>query len=295
MIKQRIQEQKKEFSLSFLCPEHEDLLKEPCTVDRYHLTVIDDTDRYRLDVIDLKYGFVKVEAENNFQLMIYALAIIDELGPFFNITDVVLHIVQPRYCKGNEDVWYIELSELEEWRDKVLKPAAKDAIEGGGNFDTGVHCKYCKILGKCAEIGKRMLNTNEVQHDPRTITSDALSKILDLLPVFRKWCDAVEMESLNRVKNGNKIPGYKLVQGRRSRCIDPDKMEDLRETLTMCYDEVDFLKPREIKCMGDIEKLIGPKEMEKYTKLRDSSPVLVPESDKRKEIRTAASDFADYE
>jgi hypothetical protein len=51
----------------------------------------------RLHVIDLKYGRgVRVDAERNPQLILYALAALDTLDPLGEVTDVMLTIHQPR-------------------------------------------------------------------------------------------------------------------------------------------------------------------------------------------------------
>lgn len=75
------------------------------------LVIRDDT----LHVIDLKYGAgVKVEAKENVQLCMYALAALEELDPdgmLYAVSKVELHIVQPRM--ENIDVWQISREALE--------------------------------------------------------------------------------------------------------------------------------------------------------------------------------------
>jgi hypothetical protein len=49
------------------------------------------------------------------------------------------------------------------------------------------------------------------------ITDEQMVKILQKAKTIKKYIEAVEKEALDRLKNGEKIPGLKLVAGRSSR------------------------------------------------------------------------------
>lgn len=86
-----------------------------------------------LHIIDLKYGQgVMVEAEHNPQLMLYALGALNAFGSLYDITEVAVTIYQPR--RSNISTWSVSVAELEAWAEaeKVVKPRAALAAEGGG-------------------------------------------------------------------------------------------------------------------------------------------------------------------
>lgn len=86
-----------------------------------------------LHIIDPKYDQgVMVEAEQNPQLMLYALGAVNAFGSAYDITDVAVTIYQPRH--SNVSTWTVSVAELEAWAENVVKPHAVLAAAGGGEF-----------------------------------------------------------------------------------------------------------------------------------------------------------------
>ena len=82
-----------------------------------------------LHIIDFKYGVgILVEAENNPQMMCYALGALDIYDGIYDIEEVRMTIFQPR--RGNISSWDISKADLLAWAENVLKPAAELAIKG---------------------------------------------------------------------------------------------------------------------------------------------------------------------
>lgn len=101
-----------------------------------------------LEIIDLKYGKgVPVSAEGNPQMRLYALGALDGFGWMFDIREVRMTIVQPRLDSISTDVMDVE--SLREWGETIVKPAAKLAWEGKGEFKPGDHCRWCKVKATC--------------------------------------------------------------------------------------------------------------------------------------------------
>lgn len=116
--------------------------------------VADDT----LSIIDFKYGMgVLVEAENNTQLMCYALGVILLFDGIYNIKTVEMTIYQPR--RENISTWSISKEKLLHWADTILKPIAEIAIKGEGEFKAGQHCKFCKVKATCRKRAEYNLAT----------------------------------------------------------------------------------------------------------------------------------------
>lgn len=84
-----------------------------------------------IHIIDLKYGAgVKVYADRNEQMMMYALGALKDLGALGDIANIRMTIAQVRL--DHYDTFEMSKSELLDWAEKVLKPAGKAAIQGKG-------------------------------------------------------------------------------------------------------------------------------------------------------------------
>lgn len=74
-----------------------------------------------LHIIDLKYGQgVLVNAEENPQMMLYALGALRIFDCLYDIETVSMTIYQPR--RENVSTWVISVAELRDWAEKTLKP-----------------------------------------------------------------------------------------------------------------------------------------------------------------------------
>ena len=77
---------------------------------------------YEIIIVDLKYGMgVKVDAENNQQLMLYALAALNEYDFYAEFQQARLVIHQPRL--GHVSEWTISIDELKAFGEQVKRAA----------------------------------------------------------------------------------------------------------------------------------------------------------------------------
>ena len=107
----------------------------------------------KLVVIDLKYGKgVKVMAQDNPQLKLYALGAMDIYDYAYNFRDVVLCIVQPRL--NHIDTWQMSAAALMEWAGGELRRKALLAWEGKGERVSGTWCRFCRVKGSCPAIAR---------------------------------------------------------------------------------------------------------------------------------------------
>jgi hypothetical protein len=101
-----------------------------------------------MDFIDLKYGKgVQVSAEENKQLMLYALGALEMFDYLYDIHTIRMHIYQPRM--DNISVFEIGVGELVYWAEEELTPKAKLAFAGEGEFCVGKHCQFCRARPTC--------------------------------------------------------------------------------------------------------------------------------------------------
>ena len=245
-----------------------------------------------MEVIDFKYGKgVRVDADNNPQMMIYALGAYELMSFEYDIKTVRMTIVQPRLDNLSE--FEMGVDDLMVWTDTILKPRAEEAYSGKGHQMPGEWCRFCKVKSQCRALAENCVKA--VNSDPSLLTrQDIEQHILPLLPTVKSWLSGMEEYTLEQALAGVKYEGYKLVEGRSVRRISDPKA--VMETLQgEGYDEADYLKPTELRTITDLEKLVGKK---KFTALCGDSivkpqgkPTLVPESDRRPPYNAASADF----
>ena len=248
-----------------------------------------------LEVFDLKYGKgVKVEAEENAQMMCYALGAYLGPGELYEINRVRMTIIQPRL--RHESSWGMHVLDLMQWAEHRLKPAAKLAFEGKGKQTPGDHCRFCRVAAQCKALATYTLNVTEKQTDPGLMTLDDVAALLPHFATIKSWISSVEEFALASALEGNTIPGFKVVEGRSIRKIsNPYRAMDILEKNGISPEN--YLKPKELKSIGDLEKSLTKKGFN--TLLGDlvikpeGKPTLVEEADPRPAFNRAQSDFKD--
>lgn len=247
-----------------------------------------------MEVIDFKYGKgVKVSAVENPQMMIYALGAWDAFSFEYDIKTIRMTIVQPRLDNLSE--YEMRTEELADWTRKTLRPKAEEAYKGGKQ-EPGEWCRFCKVKAKCRALAKTCVEAHDCNPDPRQISKTDMEKtILPLLSTFKTWLTGIEEYSLEQALSGVKYEGWKLVEGRSVRKItDTDAVRALLADNGFAEDC--YMKPRELRSMTDLEKLVGKKRFgllcNDYINKPKGKPTLAPESDKRKEYNPVEEDFA---
>lgn len=244
--------------------------------------------RDTLIVIDLKYGEgVKVYAERNTQMMLYALGAIKGKP---SIKTVRLVIAQVRL--NHFDVWEISANDLLQWADKVLKPTAKKAFAGKGEQKMGDWCGFCPVKAQCRKQYEAVVNDFDRYEYPELLTEDEICDLIEKIDKYKGWLESVNKFVYDEALRGHKWKGYKLVAGRSSRVIT-DEETIRQDLLTKKYleDEIFNIK---LKGIGDLEKLVGKKQFSalygQYVKSKPGNPKLVPDSAPGDEINPL-SDF----
>jgi Protein of unknown function (DUF2800) len=246
-----------------------------------------------LEVIDLKYGMgVRVEAEENKQLMLYGSGALEAYAMLYDIHTVRLTITQPRLDSISS--WEISADDLRKWGEEVVKPAAIKAYAGKGEQVTGDHCKFCRASARCKAQADLALSTaQEDFKDPQLLTDDELVDIYAKVPSIDSWLKKVSAYMYEEALEGKKWSGYKLVDGQNRRAWSDE--EEARRILKIDYVDEWILTEPKLKGITEIEKLVGKKEFNALlgdvVMHKKTSPSLVPESDKRPE-RLSAEDRA---
>ena len=250
-----------------------------------------------LYVTDMKYGLgVLVSAagedgNGNSQLKCYALGLLDTFGSLYDIRRVRLTIYQPR--RQNVDSYELSTEELLRWAEEVLKPAAKLAYVGDGNFSAGTHCRFCKVRATCRARAEYSMQLAKYDfEDPPLLTESEIAEILPRIDTLQAWADDVRAYALKQALAGTQYPGFKLVEGRSNRRYTNEEAV-ARAVLEAGYD------PFEQKLLGisAMTKQLGQKKFNEILKglveKPQGKPVLVPDSDRRPAYSTASSDFTE--
>ena len=232
-----------------------------------------------IHIIDLKYGAgVKVTADYNEQMMLYALGAL-KAAASQNITNIRMTIAQVRL--DHYDTFEMSKGELLDWAEKVLKPAAKAAIQGKGKQVIGSWCGFCPVRAQCRAQRDAILADFDEKPEPLLLSDEEVTDLIGKIDTYKSWIESVNKYVYDRAIQGHKWNGYKLVAGRSSRVITDEakiRQELLNEFLE---DEVLNIK---LKGIGDLEKLLGKKVFsERFgdaIESRPGAPKLVPESAK---------------
>lgn len=254
-----------------------------------------------LTIADFKYGMgVEVEAERNIQLSIYALAAVEEFEGTLDIRAVRLIIYQPRISPV-EKVYDWNLAELKDFG-KGLKEAARlaasliDKPEALENLHPGdIQCRFCRAKAVCPELRRKTEELIKAQFDiipdpPKHLrlpeTTEQLARALPWLDAVESWCAAVREAAYARLTQGEHIPGYKLVAGRRgARKWAPGAEESLcgmRIPRAILYTKT-LISPAKAEAAHK-KGLIGPRQWAQISGLMaqaEGKPTLAPLADKR--------------
>ncbi len=251
-----------------------------------------------LVITDYKNGKgVTVYADENPQLMLYALGALKLYKPIFGdtIQKIEICIDQPRLELYSN--WTCTTDELLEWGTSI-KPKAEMAFMGFGEYHTGDWCRFCRANGVCKEQAKQNMSAVDdfagvVNQPVNVLSPEEISAILPRGQAFVEWLKKVEAQALNMALNGKPIPGYKVIEGSSSRTwSDQDKaLETLLQSgieRAMIYDNVP-------KSLAQLEKMLGkPKFNElvgSFVIKPPGKPKLATADDKHPEYKSAAADF----
>lgn len=254
-----------------------------------------------MDVIDLKYGAgIPVSAEDNPQMKIYALGCLLAFSLFYEITAIRMTIYQPRLDSISTAV--IDRDKLEAWAEQFLKPRAAQAYAGEGPFAPGeLTCKWCKAGATCKARAEYQLELAAKDfQDAALMDNDEIAEVLERLPGLLAWAKQVkDFAEDAAINHGEKFPGFKVVEGRANRRY-VNEGAIARRLKKAGFATADIYKPKELLGITAMEKLVGAKKLAELVggliEKPAGSPTLVPMSDKRPELNTAAKaaeDFAD--
>ena len=244
----------------------------------------------RLHIIDFKYGQgVLVEAEHNPQMMLYALGALHVYDALYDVDEVSMTIYQPR--RANVSTWTISVDELKAWAENELRPRARLAYAGEGEYCPGAWCMFCRAAVKCRARAEDKLRLAQYEFaQPPVLTDGEIAGILGKLDDLVRWATDIREYALNAALSGVHFDGWKVVEGRANRRYT-DEAAAAQAVIATGHD------PYEHRLLGisAMEKLLGRKKFSEVlgelVERPQGKPTLVPASDKRPELSDVDSEF----
>lgn len=283
-----------------------------------------------LQIHDLKYGRgVRVDAEENEQLQLYALGAVDQFGMLYDIETVRLFIHQPRLNAMSE--WSLTVDALNAFGERAREAAVAAQVllniagcEGVDtlpleNFTPGEkQCRFCKASAVCRARYEQACRVMVDEFDDVTqpvgdvvasaarrvplLTVEQLAEIYAQSGSIESWLKSVSDRVQGTLYAGDPVPGFKLVTGKpgnRTWSSESDA-EAMLKTFRLGRDTPIYTQ--KLISAPQAEKLFksGAISDRRWKKLAElitrpaGKPAVVPESDPRPALCTnVVNDFDD--
>lgn len=243
-----------------------------------------------LHIIDFKYGKSpdgRVSAENNPQMMLYALGAYVSYKVLYQIEEIRLSIVQPRLPDGIS-TWMCTLDELLKFG-KYVRDTAAYAVSGKAACRPDVKsCKYCRARAVCrARSDFNVKQAFTVGEMPPLITNEEVGKRLLAMQDVVKYQKDLKGYALKECLAGNEVPGWKAVEGKGSRGWTDQEAALSKLTRSGVIAE-EVLWEKVPLTLAQVEKTVGKKDFNdavgEFVVRIAGAPALAVESDKREAI-----------
>lgn len=275
-----------------------------------------------LIVDDLKYGMgVRVDAEENEQLMTYALSALAQFDLAGDVKHVRLVIHQPRL--GHISEWRCPVEHLLAFGERIKKQvvrielATKTKAMWRNNPNDEYYapgektCMWCPLKASCPALAKFVEKTVGASFEDLTHVQPAalvpndddaeLGRRLLLVGVIEDWCRAIRAKVEAKLAGGGAIPGWKLVRGKRGNRYWADETEAEKALKAMRLSQDEMYK-KELISPTTAEKLLKGqpkrwKTMQDLIKQDDGKLSVAPATDPRPAVSVAAvpEDFQNHD
>lgn len=270
-----------------------------------------DENTGRLLVADFKYGVgYLVDADQNTQGAFYIVGAIQWLkSQGFRVRRATFCVVQPRGSDPEKRItwWFIKdaLTFYAEWSAlfrAAIDRSLKSDVKNPKHATTGPHCGFCRALPICpaynqakgrelaavfdAAPGAKAGALAAQPPDPLALTPAQLSRIVEVAPLVQRWLKACLALASDKLRLGQKVPGLKLVEGRRVRKWDIGKTSKIAAAISAAGGD-----PWVLVGITEGAKHLDAVQMDKYTTRPHGKPVVALESDPRPAIADLSAAF----
>lgn len=240
-----------------------------------------------LYLFDYKFGHGYVEVYENWQLLEYAVGIMDTLS---GITEVTLVLVQPRcyVAEGPVRSWVLTPGALAAYKQRLIK-SEHEAAATGAECTPSPECLHCRARHACGALEKTTMRYVDLMNagGSNELTSLQLARELKHLHEAQHLMTAritgLEEQAKNLIMKGEILPGYRLESslGREHWTHSPDEIITLGELMGL-----DLSKPREAITPAQARKLgLEPEVIAAYSERKAGSLKLVKDDKAQKVFR----------
>ena len=247
----------------------------------------------KLEVIDFKYGKgVPVSAENNQQLLLYALGAYEKYKMICKFETVKVAIVQPRIADEPSE-FEISVTDLLKFGEEVKAKAAL-AFEGKGEYNPSEStCRFCRARATCrARANKNVELAFACVKPPDTLSFEEVGEYLHKGLDIAAWLKDLQEYALQSCLSGFEVPGWKAVEGRSTRAWS-NQIAAFTELKRAGLGDKDLYEYKPLT-LAQIEKAFGKDVLQvaaAYIIKPPGKPTLVEESDKREAINNINNMF----
>lgn len=212
-------------------------------------------------VADLKFGRTFVSANDNRQLMCYALDIVHR---YPNVEEVRFEIIQPR-CLGAtgaiRTATYTR-AELELFAGVAAEYQAANHSNEIQLATAGPHCIWCEAIGRCRANAEYVMSMAEpVKFNPNLLSSEEVQKIIKQSKLVNNFIDGAYQWGLQLARQGTVMKDLKMVKVKSREA--PKKSLTVEEAaraiklVTGKEPDMDKIAPRKIGALSEIRKTYG--------------------------------------
>jgi len=257
------------------------------------------------DVIDAKFGYQEVLAENNTQGLMYMSGVVEKFSLVDEFRDVTFVIEQP--LRTNSE-WTVTPADIEEWVEwaspraakaiLIHKMAGERALKEEDFAPAEKTCQWCKAKAVCPALKAKVEEVIGMDFDviPNStlgaavhlVEIEELGGIFQSLELIEDWIKAVRARIEAEVLNGRPVPGVKVVAGKKGNraWASDEEAEALMKKFKMKQDQMysfKLLGPKPIlAALKDQPRRL--KQIEALVVQPAGKPHVVLESDERPAI-----------
>lgn len=207
-------------------------------------------------VFDFKYGWGVVDAEDNYQCLLYALGAVETWGYPMDAS-VKVHIIQPRAMHYNGPIrTWSPLHTLEQYC-ADFAAAADAALSGNALVRSGQHCRYCTarhVCGAALDAGLTIYESLSIAL-PVEATVDQIagrwSALSNAEKRLKKLKEAYEVQLTSLLQSGQRSRTHRIVSvPGRAEWVDKGTALMVAEAAGYDLRKQDLITPTQAKDAG---------------------------------------------
>lgn len=218
-----------------------------------------------LYIDDLKYGWNIVDAENNWQLIGYAIGEILRRNEYFETIVMRIHQPRPHHEDGSIREWGVSYDQLLALKEQIEKKCEQIA-SGMSELVTSSKCKYCPAApSACTAFNRSFFASvdyvlhhvfqDDITEKEVTFQLDLLSRVNDVLKIKS---DSLHQLAIDRIKQGKVIPDYAIESSYGNREWKKEVSPEVIQMLTgFDVTSKSMLSPAKCEKLGISEELIA--------------------------------------